>query len=328
MQKFADIIGHGFVVESLKKAMNSGRVSHAYIFDGIEGVGRKSVAQVFAKTLQCQNGADEPCNECISCRAFGDLNHPDVIYVTPEKTQSLGVDDIREQVNKNAKIKPYQYKYKIFIIDNADEMTVQAQNALLKTIEEPPSYAVFLLISSSLKNFLPTIISRCVIYKLKPAGNDDVMGFLKAKGYNEMDAIGASAPSGGSIGKALMLIEDESFKEDRAEISSHLNRLPDLNLWDILLLAKELEKYKDNAERMLSVMYLWYRDALIYKSTGSMDSFMQMDMTKNIIAFAKNMSLKKLAAGIDSVIDARWALGYNANYLLTMEVMLMKMAGM
>ena len=328
MYQFKDIVGHEFVIESLKKAINSGRVSHAYIFDGIEGVGRKLVAETFAKTLQCQSGASEPCNECISCRAFGDSNHPDVIYVKPEKTQALGVDDIREQINKAAKIKPYQYKYKIFIVDNADEMSPQAQNALLKTIEEPPSYAIFLLISSNVKNFLPTIISRCVIYKLKPAGNNDVMNFLKLQGFNEADAIGAAAPSGGSIGKALMLIEDESFKEDRAEISSHLNSLPDLNLWDILLLAKELEKYKDNAERMLSVMYLWYRDAIIYKATDSIDSFMQMDMTKNIIVFAKNMNLKKLAAGLDSIIEARRALGYNANYLLTMEVMLMKMAGL
>ena len=328
MYRFADIVGHEFAIESLKKAIDSGRVAHAYIFDGIEGVGRKLVAQTFAKTLQCQEGGNEPCNECISCRAFGDSNHPDVLYVKPEKTQTLGVDDIREQINKEAKIKPYQYKYKIFIIDNADKMTVQAQNALLKTIEEPPSYAVFLLISNNIKNFLPTVISRCVIYKLKPAGNNDVKVFLENKGYDEVDAIGASAPSGGSIGKALMLIEDESFKEDRAEISSHLNRLPDLNLWDILLLAKELEKYKDNAERMLGIMYLWYRDAIIYKSTDSMDSFMQMDLTKNIIAFSKNMSLKKLAAGLDSIIEAKQALGYNANYLLSMEVMLMKMAGL
>ena len=328
MYQFKDIIGHGFVTESLQKAISSGRVAHAYIFDGIEGVGRKLTAGIFAKTLQCRSQGIEPCNECISCRAFGDSNHPDVIYVKPEKTQTLGVDDVREQINREAKIKPYQYKYKIFIIDEADKMTVQAQNALLKTIEEPPSYAVFLLISENIKNFLPTMISRCIIYKLKPANNNEVEIFLKNKGYSEVDAVGASASGGGSIGKALMLIEDESFKEDRAEISSHLNRLPDLNLWDILLLAKELEKYKENAERMLNAMYLWYRDALIYKSTGSVESFMQTDMTKNIVAFSKVMSLKNIAAGIDSVIEARRALGYNANYLLTMEVMLMKMAGL
>jgi len=328
MYQFTDIVGHGFTVESLKKAMESGRVAHAYIFDGVEGVGRKLVAQAFAKTLQCQAQGIEPCNECISCRAFGDSNHPDVIYVKPEKTQALGVDDIREQINKSTKIKPYQYKYKIFIIDAADKMTVQAQNALLKTIEEPPSYAVFLLISENVKNFLPTIISRCIIYKLKPANNNDVTDYLKNKGYDEADSIGASAVSGGSIGKALMLIEDENFKEERAEISSHLNRLPDLNLWDILLLAKELEKYKENAGRMLDAMYLWYRDALIFKAGGSVDNFMQMDMTKNIVAFSRAMSLKKIAAGLDSIIEARRALGYNANYLLTMEVMLMKMAGL
>ena len=115
---------------------------------------------------------------CHSCKQALSGNHPDLIYVTHEKPASIGVDDIREQINDTIQIRPYSSYYKIYIVDEAEKMTVQAQNALLKTIEEPPSYAVIILITTNQEAFLPTILSRCVQLKLKPLKDFTVKSYL------------------------------------------------------------------------------------------------------------------------------------------------------
>jgi len=325
MFSFSDVYGHEIIISSLKKALVTGNHAHAYIFDGVSGIGKSKIADIFARALQCELNL-KPCNECISCRASLAFNHPDIRYVKP-KGAALGVDDIREQVNAAAHIRPYQYKYKVFILDSADKMTREAQNALLKTLEEPPSYAVFLLISQSLHNFLPTIISRCVTLRLKPLPLKQVEGYLTERGYDALESLAAASAGGGSIGKALLLVADEDFRAERKELVNILNNLPDSSLWDILLLARQLEKFKDNSARMLSFMQLWYRDALAYKATGQAAYFMQRDLGQGLETFSRGMSFKKLVAGANSIISAGQSLRFNGNYLLTMEIMLMKMSG-
>ena len=328
MHSFENVYGHEIITDSLKKILAKNTAAHAYIFDGVSGIGKSLLSEIFARGLQCEQKI-KPCNECISCRATFASNHPDIIYVKA-KGASIGVDDVREQINATVHIKPYQYKYKIFIVEKADKMTAQAQNALLKTLEEPPSYAVFLLHSQSVYNFLPTIISRCVILKLKPLALKQVRDYLKGKAYDEKESLAAASASGGSIGKALMLLADEGFKQERAEISAILNILPDSNLWDILLLAKKLEKFKDNKDSLLNFMHLWFRDALLQKSVDGFvneDHIMQPDLISLTGEFGAKMSLKNLLSGIEAIINAAVHLKANGNYLLTMEVMLMKMTG-
>lgn len=138
MAGFHDIIGHEKIKEHLQKAIGYQRVSHAYILSGEEGMGRKTIAKAFAMTLLCEKHGTEPCMECHSCKQFLSGNHPDVIWVTHEKPASIGVDDVRIQINDTVSIRPYSSPYKIYLVNEAEKMTVQAQNALLKTIEEPP----------------------------------------------------------------------------------------------------------------------------------------------------------------------------------------------
>jgi len=325
MYRFSDIYGHEEIIKNLKKSLDAQSYSHAYIFDGIKGVGKKTLLGIFAKALQCKDSA-RPCNECISCRAFDVGNHPDIIYVVPSG-RALGVDDIREQIGNVVHIRPYKYEHKIFIIQGADQMSIAAQNALLKTLEEPPSYAVFLLVSENFNNFLSTILSRCVTLKLKPLSHELVEKYLKEQGYEASEARTAAIASGGSIGEATTLIADETFKEHQKEVHNILNSLLGASLWDILLLAKRLEKLKDHSTRSLNFIQIWYRDALIYKATGSTERFMQKGLEKSVIAFCEQMSFKQLAGGMDAARDAGYNLAANSNYLLTMEVMLMKMAG-
>ena len=146
MAEFKDIIGQEQIKSHLKNAIATGKVSHAYIINGERFSGKEFVARVFAMALQCEKGGEEPCQQCHSCKQALSGNQPDIIYLTHEKPGSIGVDDIRAQINGDVAIKPYSSPYKIYIISEAEKMTVQAQNALLKTVEEPPAYAVILLL--------------------------------------------------------------------------------------------------------------------------------------------------------------------------------------
>ena len=144
MVSFNNIIGHEEIIRHLQNAMKTGKVSHSYIFTGRPGSGKKLLATTYAMTLQCEAGGTEPCQKCDSCKKALGKNHPDIIMVNHEKPGTISIDEIREQVIHDVAIKPYSSPHKVYIIPDAEMMTVQAQNALLKTIEEPPQYAVFL----------------------------------------------------------------------------------------------------------------------------------------------------------------------------------------
>ena len=146
MAEFRDIIGQEQLKEHLQGAIERNKVSHAYIINGERNSGKEFIAKVFAMALECTDRKDgEPCQVCHSCKQALSGNHPDIIFVSHEKPNVIGVDDIRNQINGDVAIKPYSSPKKIYIMNEGEKMTVQAQNALLKTLEEPPEYAVIIL---------------------------------------------------------------------------------------------------------------------------------------------------------------------------------------
>ena len=159
MAGFSDIIGHEQIIGHLKNAIALDKASHAYIFNGPKLSGKMMLAEAFAMALQCEGEGTgtRPCLLCRSCKQAVDHNQPDIIYVSHEKPNTIGVDDIRTQINNDIVIKPYSSRYKVYIVDEAEKMNQQAQNALLKTIEEAPAYAVILLLTTNADSFLPTI---------------------------------------------------------------------------------------------------------------------------------------------------------------------------
>lgn len=178
MAGFQDIYGQEQIKEHLQNALSTGKVSHAYILNGEKSSGKEFIAKVFAMALQCEEDGKEPCQKCHSCRQALSGNHPDIIRVIHEKPNTISVDDIRTQVNGDVAIKPYSGKYKVYILSEAEKMTAQAQNALLKTLEEPPEYAVIMLLTSNVNALLPTIVSRCVTLDMKPVPDEVVRRFL------------------------------------------------------------------------------------------------------------------------------------------------------
>lgn len=321
MYTFEEIRGNTPLVEQLRRSAASGRSSHAYLFLGGAGAGKRLIANTFAKALQCE-GEKRPCDSCKSCHAFNHGNHPDVIYFQPLKNgKTYTIEDVREQLLETVDLKPFQYEKKIYIIEKADTLNIQSQNALLKTLEEPPAHAVFLLLAERAETFLPTILSRVVVMKIRPLSAETIADYLMQAGHLAEESHILSAYAQGRIGQALELVEDEGFREMRQDILGKLEVLPSMSEGDAYLLAKDLEGYKNDL-RFLDIMELWYRDLLTAKSLREEGYLIQRDKKDAIFRAAKEPAalLAKKAAAVRT---ARMRLAQNANFRLTMEVMLM-----
>ena len=308
-------------MEQLRRSAASGRSSHAYLFLGGAGAGKRLIANTFAKALQCE-GEKRPCDSCKSCHAFNHGNHPDVIYFQPLKNgKTYTIEDVREQLLETVDLKPFQYEKKIYIIEKADTLNIQSQNALLKTLEEPPAHAVFLLLAERAEAFLPTILSRVVVMKIRPLSAETIADYLMQAGHLAEESHILSAYAQGRIGQALELVEDEGFREMRQDILGKLEALPSMSEGDAYLLAKDFEVYKNDL-RFLDIMELWYRDLLTAKSLREEGYLIQRDKKDAIFRAAKEPAalLAKKAAAVRT---ARMRLAQNANFRLTMEVMLM-----
>ena len=321
MYTFEEIRGNTPLVEQLRRSAASGRSSHAYLFLGGAGAGKRLIANTFAKALQCE-GEKRPCDSCKSCHAFNHGNHPDVMYFQPLKNgKTYTIEDVREQLLETVDLKPFQYEKKIYIIEKADTLNIQSQNALLKTLEEPPAHAVFLLLAERAEAFLPTILSRVVVMKIRPLSAETIADYLMQAGHLAEESHILSAYAQGRIGQALELAEDEGFREMRQDILGKLEALPSMSEGEAYLLAKDLEGYKNDL-RFLDIMELWYRDLLTAKSLREEGYLIQRDKKDAIFRAAKEPAalLAKKAAAVRT---ARMRLAQNANFRLTMEVMLM-----
>ena len=322
MPDFYDITGHDQIKRSLRESIKNGMTSHAYIFCGNKGSGRKLTAAAFSKALNCLYPKDgNACGKCTSCIQTESGNNPDIFYVKATKTKSISVDDIREQIVEKVKIKPYSYDKKIFIVDLADTMTVQAQNALLKTLEEPPSYVTIILIAENMESFLPTILSRCVVMKFRPLSVEIVKKYLIDNiAVSEDDAKFFAEYSSGSIGEALRLSEDEGFYEMREDVIKSLMSLEGIDTASAMLMAKDMEKYKIYPE-LFDIMYMFYRDVFCYKLFKDDKRVLQKDKMAEIQKIASAVSAESLSARLDNIIDTKKKIKQNAAFQLAMEVL-------
>lgn len=326
MFTFEEIIGYEGVKEHIKHSLKLGRLSHAYILDGPMGSGKKLVAGTMAKTLQCEEGGETPCNTCISCMTFDSENHPDVIYVKPTKKKSIGIEDIRKQIGETIDLKPYKYDYKIYIIDQADILTEQAQNALLKTIEEPPEYVIVLMLSKNINAFLPTILSRCVVLTLRPLQKELIRSYLiKEEGIPDYQADMYTAFANGTIGMGKKLAKSEEFVEMRNKTLGLLHGLRGYNRVETMESYKELDAYKDKIDQVLNLMYIWYRDLLMVKENLEEKHIMNRDHMVKLESESSYISLKKIIDNLDVIEKTRRSLKRNTNFQLAMEMMLLKL---
>lgn len=322
MGSFKDVVGHKDILKYISSAVENNRVSHAYILNGERGSGKKMLTNLFAMTLLCETGDNEPCGKCHSCKQAESGNHPDIIRVTHEKPNSISVDDIRTQVNNTVDIKPYQGPYKVYIIPQADMMTPQAQNAILKTIEEPPSYAVFLLLTENAETLLPTINSRCVMLKLRNIKDTLIKKYLMENlEIPDYKADMCTAFAQGNMGRAIMLANSDHFNEIREEAVQLLKHISEMELNEIVAAVKNISVYKLEITDYLDIIMIWYRDVLLYKATKEIDKVVFKDQLQSIKEQARKSSYEGIELILESLEKAKARLKANVNFDLVMELL-------
>lgn len=323
MKRFDNVIGHEQIIEHMKTAIQRERVSHAYILNGENGSGKKMLADIFAATLQCEEHGVNPCGHCKSCLQADTSNHPDIIKVTHEKA-SISVEDIRVQVNADIAIKPYSSRYKIYIIDEADKMTEQAQNALLKTIEEPPAYAIIMLLVTNKNKLLSTILSRCVTLNLKPVSTELIIEYLMRE-YQVPDynANISARFSQGNLGKAIRYSTSEEFNESKDKVLHLLKYVENMQVYELLEGIKQLGEHKLDIYDYIDIMMLWYRDILLYKVTNNPNQL----LFRTEYPYIKKQAERVGYDGIENIIramdKAKERLRANVNFDIAMELMLL-----
>lgn len=323
MPGFQEIAGHQKVKEYFKKVINTDQISHAYILTGEEGSGRKTLAKAFAMTLLCENSKVEPCGTCHSCKQFLANSHPDVIYVKHEKAGSIGVDEVRKQIVNDVAIKPYSSAYKIYIIDEAEKLTQGAQNALLKTIEEPPEYVILIFITNNSESFLPTILSRCVTLKLQPIYSTIIKEeLLKRYDITTQQAELYAAMSRGSLGKALSYVESEDFKKVYDYVMELVHTRKDRPVYQLLDVVKRVQEF---VPEVIELLRLWYRDVTVFKASMDLNLLIFKDDFVEIKKAAHASSFPGLDQISEALDKAEVRLKANVNFELAMELLLITM---
>lgn len=324
MAGFKDIVGHEQIIEHLKTAIEMGKVSHAYILNGPDLSGKMMIAEAFARALLCEKQDPDGCGECRSCRQSDDCNNPDIIYVKHDKPNTISVDDIRTQLNNDIVIKPYSNQYKIYIVDEAEKMNQQAQNALLKTIEEPPAYAVIMLLTTNADSFLQTIRSRCITLNLKSVKNDVIKSYLMTeKKIPDYQADVCAAFAQGVVGKAIKLASSDDFNELKESALSLIKRLDDIDLYEMGEAIKQISDYKLQVQDYFDLITVWYRDVLYMKATNDVNGLIFKDEVYDIKKQASKHSYHGIETIIEALDKAKLRINANVNFDLVIELLLM-----
>ncbi len=242
---FENIIGNTNIKTVLEKSIKQNKLSHSYLFVGIQGIGKKMIATEFAKMILCLDD-NKYCNHCKSCIEFDTNNNPDFVLISPDEN-NIKIEQIRD-IQKRIQEKPIISEKKVYIIDNADLMTTEAQNCLLKTLEEPPEFAVIILIGSNSNTFLPTIKSRCTIINFNKISDEEMTKYLREKCDVKNIDQNMLYMYQGSIGKALELKEKQ---EEYKNIENIINNIDRYDLIDFINNAEILYKSKEEINDIL-----------------------------------------------------------------------------
>lgn len=307
-----EFIGQRPIIDSFKDSIKQKTLSHAYALTGPSGIGKKTLAQYIAKMILC-TGDDVPCGYCRSCRSFETGGNPGLIVVRNE-TQKILIGQIRDLID-NIGVRP-AFGYKVYIIQDADRMTPEAQNALLKTLEEPPEYAVIILTTSIFESMLITVRSRLVQVKLKPYSFEEMKKILHRNGLDITDKEHIFNLSLGIPGKAMQLLNDKTFEESRNIIMDFLFKRDGFSE---LTLNQYLSNRKEVFSQCLDILESFYRDALLI-SFGVGDGLINYDKKDNILEYVSGINPGEIANKINNIQKIRDDLRHNMNYQLAVDL--------
>ncbi len=325
MKLLGEIIGHQDIISLLRKAVDTGRVAHAYLFAGPAGVGKGTVARAFARALLCrQPRQGDACGQCRDCRQAAQGNHPDLIFVQPTPN-TIKIDQVRE-IQQRFALTPYQGFRQVGVIEQAETMTAEAANCFLKTLEEPQGESVFILLSDQPYLLLPTVVSRCqqIFFHFLSFG-EVVEGLVALAGLERAKAELPAALSGGSLGRAVKLAAQGNLTGQRKKAFTAAAALTEAFSGEALRLAQNFAGEREEVHLLFETLLLWYRDLLVWRVSGDEKLLVNRDFLPLIRQEAKNCTTSRIIDIIYKVEQAKNRLRANANPRLTVEVLFVQL---
>jgi len=331
-----NLVGHEWAVDMLKKHVINGTTRHAYLFAGPPGLGRRTLALRFAQALNCPTPVEAgiPCGECRACKQIEAMHYADLSIIEPTIKDpnnprelipapdgEIRIQQIRE-LQKTINLKPYQSRYRILIFLRFDQASVEASNALLKTLEEAPSYAVLILTTENPEQLLPTIISRCEVLRLRPLKIAEVQKALETRGSETSQAKLIAHISGGRFGYALRLIENETLLEKREERLNDLQSLISASRVEKFTYADKLSKDKESMRQVVLIWLSYWRDVML-RTAQAETPLVNLDRNVEIENLAGRLDLSTARRVTSAMEDVLEKMERNVNPRLLAEVLLL-----
>ncbi len=315
---FEKIQGHQTITNHLEKEINTSEVSHAYLFSGIDGIGKKKTAREFAKALLCQDQTDKGCGHCPVCTQIDHENYPDVKIIGPKAGEtSIKISQVREMISELS-IKPYSGNWRINIIDGAERMTPEAQNSLLKSLEEPLSYNIFILITSQTQSILPTIRSRCQSYHFQPLSIGDIETIIFGEAAFDKGLVAEAVwASGGSPGMALYLLNNSEIQKERTHYLRELYSLLKGDEIKVFTLAEVLAKDKVTSQEILEFFIHWFYEVNLLLEGHPLPHHGEPNPAHR--AYHQLLENEKSQAIIKTLFEMMATIQYNVNLRLQWE---------
>ena len=313
-----DIIGHEHIVEQLQRTVASGRIAGAYLFVGPPGVGKETVATYFTRLICCQEEAEPPiaCGKCLACRKVASGNHPDLRFIRPEGSL-MKIGQIRE-LQKQIIYEPLEASRKVYILTDAERMNAEAENCLLKTLEEPPASSVLILLTSNIEALLPTTRSRCQILQFYAMQPEELAELLTDRFSADPEkATTIAISTGGAIGKALTQLEKgDTLSQEVPEI---------LKATEVLSAFRFAEEFKNEPDR-LAELVMWYRDLLFLHQGAPTELITHIHSLEELRALVPRYSRLRLQQAIQTIFQTKSLIdNTNTNATLALEVMCLKL---
>ena len=321
------VVGHETSLALLQNSLKSDRLSHAYLFLGPGSVGKMTLALNLAQVLNCVTGeAEQPCGSCPQCRRIVSRIHADVQILEPNGRKEIGIDQIRD-LEQSATLRPFEGRTRVFIIDGAERLSLEAANSLLKTLEEPPPYVQLILLASNERLLLPTVLSRCHKLELRPVPTAKVEQALIQRWNVAPEQAGLLARlSAGCPGWAVRASRDDSILSERASRLNDLQQLAAQGRSSRFAyandLANQFTRDRPTAVDILNLWSCWWRDIMLTKE-GCIEFITNADQKRALSNEASRYQLPQIKGFIDSLADAARALGQNSNPRLVLEVLML-----
>jgi len=325
--------GQDRIIDFLKDSIARRSLAHAYLLVGPPHIGKMTLALDLACALNCCEGTP-PCGSCRACQRIQQGKYPDVIVIDKyagreqkdrKKASEIGIDAVRELLQRGSCLPPYEGKYKVYIIDDADLMSAEASNCLLKTLEEPPQHVIILLLTSQENALLPTVVSRCQRFELKPVAVAEIENRLKQlNGLNPDKITLLSRLSGGCLGWAITALSDNSYLQNRDLRLGEFSSLLTKSWSDRLLYIQQLPTDRNSVEELVKIWLLWCRDVMLLKYNCEA-AISNLDKISDIKSWANMLTILEIKEFINSLNRMLVNLSYNANLHLLFEVIMLDM---